>query len=273
MHHRCAGASRRQFLGLLGVGAAAVLTGCGTAATSTPEPAPATATPPPRVPALPAVPAARPGPSKVVFSGPTTGRRIVLTVDDGTCAECVAGYAEFAVRTGTHLTFSPNGKYAHEWQPHAEALRPLVAARQVQIMNHTFSHRDLRKLPEAQVREELERNDEWVVSIFGTTTRPYYRPPFGFHNPTVDSIAGGLGYTRSVLWNGSYSDSETVTPQFLVSEAAKYLAPGVIMLGHANHPTVLGLFDQILALIHDRQLEPVTLDEMFGTSRGVGTAV
>jgi hypothetical protein len=57
-----------------------------------------------------------------------------------------------------------------------------------------------------------------------------------------------------------------------MSQAQKYLKPGVIMLGHANHPTVLGLFDQILALIRDRQLEPVTLDEMFGTSRAVGAS-
>ncbi len=266
MHRGCAGPSRRHVLGLLGLGAAAVLTGCGTDTATAPGPTSRA------VPPLPAVPAARPGPSTVVSHGPADGRRIVLTVDDGTCADCVAGYADFAVRTGTHLTFSPNGTYAHEWQPHAAALRPLVASGQVQIMNHTFSHKDLRKLPEATIREELERNDEWVVSTFGTTTRPYYRPPFGFHNATIDGVAAELGYTRTVLWNGSYSDSETVTPQFLMSEAAKYLKPGVIMLGHANHPTVLGLFDQILALIHDRQLTPVTLDEMFGTSRSAGIA-
>jgi len=39
------------------------------------------------------------------------------------------------------------------------------------------------------------------------------------------------------------------------------------MIGHANHPTVLGLFDQITALIAERALQPVTLDEMFGTHR------
>ncbi|MCW2722126.1 polysaccharide deacetylase family protein [Pseudonocardia sp.] len=266
MRHRCA--SRRLFLGLLGVGAAAVLSGCASHASAPGSPTPAPVAP---VPPLPPVPAATPGASKVLFSGPTEGGRIVLTVDDGTCAHCVAGYADFAVRTGTHLTFSPNGTYAHEWQPHAEALRPLVAAGQVQVMNHTFSHKDLRKLPAAKVREELERNDEWVQQKFGITTRPYYRPPFGFHNATVDGIAGELGYTRAVMWNGSYSDSETVTPEFLMSEARKYMKPGVIMLGHANHPTVLGLFDQLLALIHDRQLTPVTLDEMFDTSRAVGT--
>jgi hypothetical protein len=83
-------------------------------------------------------------------------------------------------------------------------------------------------------------------------------------------VAGNLGYTKSVLWDGSYSDSEVITPQFLMSQAQKYLKPGVIMLGHANHPAVLGLFGQIMDLIKQRGLVPVTLDEMFGTSRATG---
>ncbi len=73
-----------------------------------------------------------------------------------------------------------------------------------------------------------------------------------------------------MLWDGSYSDSEVITPQFLMTQAQKYLKPGVIMLGHANHPTVLSLFDQIMDLIRQRGLEPVTMDEMFGTSRATG---
>jgi peptidoglycan-N-acetylglucosamine deacetylase len=68
------------------------------------------------------------------------------------------------------------------------------------------------------------------------TTRPYYRPPFGRHNRTIDDLAGGLGYTRTMMWNGSFSDSEVVTTQILLAQAAKYLRPGVINLGHANHP-------------------------------------
>ena len=182
----------------------------------------------------------------------------------------VAGYVDFAQRTGIHLTFSPNGCYSRSWSPHAPVLRPLVAAGQLQIINHTFTHRDLRHLADKDIRGELERNDDWVVSTFGTTTRPYYRPPFGFHGTRIDGLAGELGYTRTVLWDGSFSDSETVTPEFLMDQARKYLQPGVINLGHANHPTVLGLFEQIAQLIRDRQLTPVTLDEMFGTSRAAG---
>jgi peptidoglycan/xylan/chitin deacetylase (PgdA/CDA1 family) len=256
---------------MLAVGAAVVLTGRRSAVA---EQAKAGAGPDAPAAGLPPVPRARPGPGKVLFRGAqVAGRRIALTVDDGTSAEVVAGYVEFAQRSGVHLTLSPNAVYNHEWAPHAGVLRPLIAAGQVQIMNHTFHHHDLRTLDEAGIRAELERNDEWVIKTFGITTRPYYRPPYGFHNPNIDGVAAQLGYTRTVMWNGSFGDAKTITPEFLLSQARKYLQPGVIMLGHANHPTVVGLFDQLLGLIHDRQLEPVTLDEMFGTSRATGAAL
>ena len=74
------------------------------------------------------------------------------------------------------------------------------------------------------------------------------------------------------MWNGSFSDSEVVTPQFLLAQARKFLQPGVINLGHANHPAVLGLLRPALDLIRSRDLNPVTLDEMFATSRAGGAA-
>jgi len=261
------------------MGTASVLAGCASpgrrragtdAETGADVAVPSTPAAPP--PPLPPVPPPHPAPNQVITHGPTTGRRIALTVDDGTDAEVVAGYVSFAQRTGIHLTFSPNGIYNREWAPHAGVLQPLIAAGQVQVINHTFTHRDLRSLTTAGVRDELARNDDWVIKTLGITTRPYYRPPFGRHTPTIDAIAAELGYTRTVLWAGSFSDSEVVTPQFLLAEAEKYLQPGVINLGHANHPTVLGLFDQLMDLIHSRDLHPVTLDEMFDTSRASGTA-
>ena len=52
--------------------------------------------------------------------------------------------------------------------------------------------------------------------------------------------------------------------------AQRHLSAGRIVLGHMNHLTVLGLFPQLQAMIAERGLQPVTLDEMFGTSRATG---
>lgn len=207
------------------------------------------------------------GKPQVLHSGPTADHRIAITIDDGFCADCVAGYVTFAKTTGIHLTFSPNGIYAKEWAPHAPVLRPLIEAGQIQLMNHTYDHKDLTTLAPAQIGEDLERNEAWIDKTFHTSTRPYYRPPFGRHNPAVGEAAAAVGYNVTTLWNGSYSDSTVITPDFLMSQARKYLQPGTIMIGHANHPAVLGLFGQIVDLIKSRNLHPVTMDEMFGTTR------
>ena len=256
---------RRTLLGLLGVGLAAAATGCATGAPPAPGPDDGAGGDPTLT--SPGVGGTR---SRVLTRGPAGTRQIAITVDDGYCNDCVAGYVDFAQRSGTHLSLSPNGLYAHAWEPHAPTLRPLIEAGQVQIINHTFSHPNLTKLPTARVRGELERNEAWIGRTFATTTRPYYRPPFGTHNPEVDATAAGLGLDQVVQWNGSFGDATLVSPGFLLAQARRYLQPGVILLGHANHPTVLGLFDQITQLIAQRQLQPVTLDEMFGTHRAPG---
>jgi peptidoglycan/xylan/chitin deacetylase (PgdA/CDA1 family) len=218
----------------------------------------------------PPAPVAQAGGGLELHGGPAgsvPARQIALTVDDGFCAGCVTGYVEFVQRSGVHLTFSPNGLYQHAWAPHAAALRPLIAAGQIQIMNHTFNHPNLTRLPAGTIRQELTSNEAWIHRTFDTSTRPYFRPPYGFHNAKVDQAAASEGFNRTMLWDGSYSDSKLITPQFLLGQARKYLTPGVVLLGHANHPTVLGLFDQILDLIKQRELNPVTLDEMFRTHR------
>jgi peptidoglycan-N-acetylglucosamine deacetylase len=72
------------------------------------------------------------------------------------------------------------------------------------------------------------------------------------------------------MWNGSYGDSTLLKPNVLLNLARQYYHPGVIMLGHANHPTVTQAFPQISQILANRGLHPVTLDEMFGTSRSTG---
>ncbi len=206
----------------------------------------------------------------MVDRAPAPTQQIALTVDDGFCAECVDGYVAFVQNTGIPITFLPNGTYRELWEPHADRLRGLIEAGQVQISNHTYSHNDVTTLSDAKIREDLERNEEWIQATFGITSRPYFRPPFGKHSARTDAIAGDLGYTSILLWNGSFGDSSLLSPQTLMKLADQYLQPGTIMIGHANYPTILGLFDQIRQILAERDLRPVTLDTMFSTSRSTG---
>ena len=166
---------------------------------------------------LDVIPPAHPGDPHTIHHAPATTDQIALTIDDGYCADCVASYVEFARSSGIHITFSPNGAYQAAWNPHGSVLRPLIEAGQVQIGNHTYSHHDLRPMSASRIEAELERNEAWIERTFGVTSRPWYRPPYGFHTDRVDDIAGQLGYTNVLMWNGTYGDSGEITPEVLMA--------------------------------------------------------
>lgn len=292
---------RRRLLTVLAVGTAAVLAGCsrlqnGMTPTSGPVPRPFPAPPVPvaatRAVAPPAGAQAttdptydertptpvgsesspQPGLPEVVRQLPADALpgAIALTIDDGFNPRTVAAYVEFALTTGVHLTFNPNGLYAYAWEPHAETLRPLIEAGQVQIGNHTFGHKNIKRLSDRKLTKELESNDEWIQQTFGITSRPWFRPPFGFHDERTDSLVAELGYPKILMWSGSFGDAALLTPAVLMEQARLWLKPGTIMLGHANHPAVTQVYPQLLELIKSRGLTPQTLDEAFGTSRTQG---
>jgi peptidoglycan/xylan/chitin deacetylase (PgdA/CDA1 family) len=229
---------------------------------------PTTTTRPP--PTVPPIPGPQPGPPVVVMHAPSTTQQIAITIDDGYCDECVSGYVDFAERSGVSLTFSPNGSFSDIWNRYASRLRPLIAAGQVQMGNHTWSHPNIVTLGDAAIRTEIQRNEDWLQTTFGVTGRPWFRPPYGSHTAHTDTVAASLGYTRILMWNATLGDATLETPEVLMAMANQWVKPGSIVLGHANYPTVLHLFDQLQALIASRGLQPVTLDAMFGTTRATG---
>lgn len=216
------------------------------------------------------IPPPRPGPPVLVDRLPAGTNRIALTVDDGYAQPVVDAYVRFALDTGIHLSFCPNGAYGVVWRPHTPALRRLIDRGQVQIANHTFDHPDLTRLSSADARRQIQRGEQWVNKTFGVTSRPWFRPPYGAHNKATDEIAGQLGFTRILTWNGDLGDAYSISPATLLRNARRALVAGKVVLGHANHPTVTRLYDDLVGLIRERKLTPVTLDEAFGTSRSLG---
>jgi peptidoglycan/xylan/chitin deacetylase (PgdA/CDA1 family) len=291
---------RRVFLSAIAGGAVCVLAGCAgrmrwdfptespgaqkrpsstplvtptsTPPTSTPPTStPPTSTPPTSTPASPAEPVPLQGPPQLARvalpAGAITklpGQRALLawTVDDGIDADVVLKYVEFAAATGTRLTFFLNGVYSG-WTKHAALLRPLVASGQIQLGNHTWDHPNLTKLSDSRVVAELQRNHDFISSTYGVDARPYFRPPYGFRNARVDRLAASIGYTTPVLWYGSLSDSALITSEQVTTFAAQWFLPGHIVIGHANFPPVTTVFPQLSAVIHERGLQTVTLNDVF----------
>ncbi len=204
---------------------------------------------------------------QILFNAPGPTRQIALTVDDGFNAIAVAGYIDFAKRTNIPLSFAPNGMYQKVWNPHADAVRSLIEAGRVTMVNHTWSHFSIRTLSDSALRTEVERNDDWIERTFGVSTRPWFRPPYGEYSERSRAILAELGYSRILMWNGTVGDSRLgVTADELVAAARESLQPGAIVLGHANQQVVVNLYGELERIIAQRALVPVTISSMFEPS-------
>ncbi|MEV6277198.1 polysaccharide deacetylase family protein [Nocardia sp. NPDC051832] len=255
---------------MLAAGTAVALTGCTRAegepldsgsadlvnAPKLPNPLPPT----PRLPLPPGGPKT-PIAAQTITALPGPGTSMALTVDDGASPEVVGAYIQFAKDTGARFTFFVTAHY-DSWAIHRNALRPLVDSGQIQLANHTWSHADLTAISGSTVAYQLEAAKTYLHNNFGTDGTPYYRPPFGRHNSTVDRIAADLGYTVPTMWYGSLSDSGVITEDYLIECAYKYFNPQTIIIGHANAPAVTHCYGRLVDIIKERNLSMVTLNDV-----------
>ena len=191
------------------------------------------------------------------------GKYVAWTVDDGASPEAIRGYAEFSKRTNTRLTFFINASYTG-FKEHVSLLRPLVQSGQIQVANHTYSHADLTTLDAEGVKEELQRNEDEIMSMFGVSSKPYFRPPYGYYDARVLAAAASCGFTRPVLWYGSLADSSNISSAEVYAYAEKYALAQHIVIGHLNYRGVVSELDRIRALLDRRGLKTVTIRDYYG---------
>jgi peptidoglycan/xylan/chitin deacetylase (PgdA/CDA1 family) len=217
----------------------------------------------PAAAATPDMPRVRVAPPVGVLTRlPGDGNQLALTVDDGASSPVVAAFAQFCRDTGTRLTFFVNGDN-RSWSDNVSALRPMVDSGQVQMANHTWSHPYLSKISLSAVHDQIQRNADFLRNTYGTDGTPFFRPPYGVHTPDIDRVAADLGYSTVTLWSGTVGDSLPETAANLIACAERSFAPQQIVLAHANLPTITQCFDQLAGLITSRNLQTVTLNDVF----------
>jgi peptidoglycan-N-acetylglucosamine deacetylase len=282
-HHRGHGPTfltrRRVLLGFIAAVAALAVTpelhaggpepGAPSQSQAEPDPSGVLSTPsstsPPGPPGATEIGYDSPGRPEVIFGDHPASGTFALTFDDGTSATCAAEIVAGVAASGIHATFCPNGYMGRDvWDAQGEIIAAMAARGQVSICNHTWDHKDLTTLSRTQIEAELLRNEEWIQRQFGVSSRPFFRPPYGAHDPRVDDIAGNIGFTKVILWNGTFGDSIVHPPAFILQQLQEYLKGGTIMLGHANHPATASVIDDIIAQVRLSGLRPVTLMEMLG---------
>jgi peptidoglycan-N-acetylglucosamine deacetylase len=201
-------------------------------------------------------------PNGTLIRLPGNGNLLALTVDDGVSTEVVSAYAAFCRDSGVRMTFFVNG-VNKSWTVNAPALRPMVDSGQVQLGNHTWSHPYITKINLDAVKDQIQRNKDFLRNTYGVDGTPYFRPPYGRHTADTDRVASDLGYPTITMWSATIGDSKVINEQQLIGFAQQAFQPEQIVLGHANLPPVTHTYPQLLDIIASRHLQTVTLNDVF----------
>lgn len=140
------------------------------------------------------------------------------------------------------------------------ALRKIAAGGH-EIATHTWDHRALPSLTDAQVRSELTRSADVIEKITGT--RPdLMRPPYGSLSSRVVGILGAREWPI-ILWSLDPEDWKDRNADTVYRRVLAGTQPGEIVLLHDIHATTVAAVPRILAALADRGYTFVTVSELY----------
>lgn len=131
-------------------------------------------------------------------------------------------------------------------------------ARGHEIGNHTWAHKDLRKMSAAAVKRDLAKTDALIEETTGEKAT-LARPPFG-------AIPQSLAKTLPVpviLWNVDTLDWKTRDTKSTI-KIAETTTPGSIVLMHDIHESTVAAMPSILKDLKSRDYHFVTVTELVG---------
>ena len=167
-----------------------------------------------------------------------------------------------------HATFFVMGWWAER---HPDVLQQIAAGGH-EIASHGHSIFDLTQVPDAQVRDDLERADFVISAVTGHSTRPLWSPSAGYRNERVRAIAADVGY-RPIMWTVDSGDWTTdATPESVYSHVVNGASNGAIIVLHFDSPTSVNTTAQILPAAIDALrgagFHLVTITELLTASDG-----
>ncbi|MET9863210.1 polysaccharide deacetylase family protein [Streptomyces smyrnaeus] len=178
------------------------------------------------------------------------GRHVMaLTFDDGPHPEHTPALLDVLRRHGVQATFFVVGENAAAFP---DLLHAIAADGHV-VGNHSYTHRQLPRLPKAEVRGELGRTSELIDRVVGTPPR-WCRAPYGdWHPPSLKACAD-LGM-EPMGWSLDTRDWARPGIRHIVRAVTEEAAPGAIVLQHdgggPRHQTVAAV-DRYLPLLRER---------------------
>jgi peptidoglycan/xylan/chitin deacetylase (PgdA/CDA1 family) len=208
-----------------------------------------------------------------IRTGPTGKPRVALTVDDmwgAFGANNASAAMDVAKTKGVKLSFFPTGGAVED---HINLGRQDLWRRAVaeghDIGNHTYTHTQLTKLTDDQIRGELTHTRDLLAQCLGPSvpyTERLMRPPGGAGgfvtggDPRIMNVLSGMGYAMA-MWSIDANGVKGNTA--FINKVLANATNGSIVLFHFTEFTPDGLPTLIDRLRIEKKLEPTSITGLF----------
>ncbi|HLB26368.1 MAG TPA: polysaccharide deacetylase family protein [Dehalococcoidia bacterium] len=178
-----------------------------------------------------------PGAAQVIRRGDASSKAVALSFDAASDAGFTAQILDTLEANGISASFSISG----QWAERNPDLVRRIAREGHLLMNHSHDHASFTglstgeaPLTRAERWEQLDRTDAAVQDLTGRTTRPYFRPPYGDYDASVNADLAARGYAYNVLWTVDSGGWAGLPAADIVRRCLDGAEPGAIYVFHVG---------------------------------------
>ena len=186
---------------------------------------------------------------------------VAITFDDGP-SQYLDAFLDLFEHYNVRATFCVIGNLVHT-QP--DALRRAVELGN-DVIGHSWDHRNLAKLTDDDVRQQIQSTSDAIEAITGVRT-PLFRPPYGEVSDTMRRISYELGFAM-VNWNVDPEDWRLMDADEIFNAVIESAHNGAIIMSHEIFPNTLEAYRRIIPELLSRGFQIISLSELFRHTLG-----
>ncbi len=186
-----------------------------------------------------AAPTATPatGFAQVVRRADTSSKTVYLTFDAGSDTGFTAQILDTLKANGIVAAFGVTGRWAEQ---NPDLVRR-IAQEGHSIINHSYDHpsftgrsTNVPALTQAKRWEQLDKTEGIIQDLAGVSTKPYFRPPYGDYDDSVNADLYARGYLYNVMWTVDSLGWNGLAAEAIVERCVSLAEPGAIYVFHVG---------------------------------------
>ncbi len=177
------------------------------------------------------------GPAQVVRNVTTTQRLVVFTFDAGADRGFTGQILDTLARNRITAGWGITGWWAEQ---NPDLVRRIADAGHY-FINHSYDHQSftglstgMAPLTRAQRWRQLDRTEQIIRDLAGRSTLPYFRPPYGDFNASVNADVGARGYRYNVMWAVDSQGWRGLSATAITERSLRLRAPGAVYVFHVG---------------------------------------